>query len=323
MHRTKIHRHLVYFPWYKRLLSRLRSIKLNQRRTNLYDTLNIFIEYVSKHALLNKANSVAFSFTLAIFPSIIFIFTLIPYIHSILPAIDANSILNFVSNVMPQAMFNAADETIHDIIRIKRNGLLSFGALLALILATNGMHGLMSTFNSIYKTNEKRGFFRTRLVATGLTLVMSSVLFFSIFLMVIGKLFLGYLSAEGLITADYIIVLLTLLKYSVIIIAFFIAVSIIYYFAPAINDRWHFFSAGAVFSAFACVATSYGFSYYINNFSNYNKFYGSLGMLIALMAWFYLLSLILLIGFVYNASVDKAIDLEKIRKTTSIFEKIE
>ena len=323
MHRKKIHRHLIYFDWYRDLLKRLKSIKLNQRRTNLHDTLNIFMEYVSQHALLNKANAVAFSFTLAIFPSIIFVFTLIPYIHSVLPAIDADSILNFVSNVMPKAMFTAATETIHDIVSIKRNGLLSFGALLALILSTNGMHGLMSTFNSIYKTNEKRGFFRTRLVATSLTLILSSVLFFSIFLMVIGKLFLGYLSNEGLITADYIIVLLMLLKYSVIIIAFFIAISLIYYFAPAINDRWHFFSAGAFFSAFACVATSYGFSFYINNFSNYNKFYGSLGMLIALMAWLYLLSLILLIGFVYNASVDRAIDLEKIRKTTSIFEKTE
>jgi membrane protein len=221
---------------------------------------------------------------------------------------------------MPDAMYMAATETIHDIVSIKRQGLLSFGAFLALVLATNGMHSLMSTFNQIYKTNDRRGFIQTRIVATGLTLVLSSVLFFSIFLMVVGKIFLTYLSTSGFVTDINIIHLLTLLKYSVIIIAFFIAISMIYYFAPAIHDRWTFFSTGAVFSAVACVISSYGFSFYINNFANYNKFYGSLGMLIALMAWLYVLSLILLVGFEYNASVDKAVLSDKIEETTSLFE---
>lgn len=320
MHRKKIHRHLAYYPWYIRLIKRLKSIRINQRRTTLYQTLDIFLINVNEHKLLSKANGVAFSFTLAIFPSIIFVFTLIPYIHQMIPQIDAHSILSFVSNIMPSAMYQAADETIHDIVSIKRQGLLSFGGILALVLATNGMHGLMSTFNQIYKTNEKRGFIRTRIMATGLTLVLSSVLFFSIFLMVVGKIFLNYLSTEQHITEILIIHLLTLLKYGVIIIAFFIAISMIYYFAPAIHDRWTFFSAGAVFSAVACVVSSYGFSYYINNFANYNKFYGSLGMLIALMAWLYVLSLILLVGFEYNASVDRAVLSDKIEETTSIFE---
>lgn len=320
MKRKHVHKHLLYYGWYLAFIRRLKRVRLNQRRTTLYQTLDIFLENTSRNGLLSKANGVAFSFTLAIFPSIIFIFTMIPYIHSVIPHVDTDSIMFFLSNVMPSAMYEAATDTIHDIISNKRQGLLSFGALLALILATNGMHSLMSTFNSIYKTNEKRGFFHTRLIATGLTLVLSSVLFFSIILMVIGKIFLNYLSSEGFITQDYIIYLLTALKYGVIIIAFFIAISMIYYFAPAIHDRWTFFSTGAVFSAFACVASSYGFSFYINNFANYNKLYGSLGMLIALMVWLYMLSLILLVGFEYNASVDRAVISDKIEKTTSIFD---
>lgn len=320
MKRKNLHKHLLYYEWYLKFIRRLQLIKLNKRQTNLYNTLDVFLENASKNGLINKANGVAFSFTLAIFPSIIFIFTLIPYIHSVIPHIDTESIMNFLASVMPSAMYEAADGTIHDIVSNKRQGLLSFGALLALVLATNGMHGLMSTFNRIYKTNEKRGFFRTRIIATGLTLLLSSVLFFSIILMVIGKLALNYLSTEGYITQDYIIYLLTALKYGVIAIAFFIAISMIYYFAPAIHGRWTFFSTGAVFSAVACVATSYAFSFYINNFANYNKFYGSLGMLIALMVWLYLLSLILLVGFEYNASVDRAVVSDKIETTTSIFD---
>lgn len=320
MKRKNIHKHLLYYDWYLKLIRKLQLIKLNKRQTNLYNTLDVFFENAAKHGLLNKANGVAFSFTLAIFPSIIFIFTLIPYIHSVIPHIDTESIMIFLAGVMPKAMYEAATGTIHDIVSNKRQGLLSFGALLALVLATNGMHGLMATFNSIYKTNEKRGFFHTRLIATGLTLVLSSVLFFSIILMVIGKLALTHLSSEGYITQDYIIYLLLGLKYFVIAVAFFIAISTIYYFAPAIHDRWTFFSSGAVFSAVACVATSYAFSFYINNFANYNKFYGSLGMLIALMVWLYMLSLILLVGFEYNASVDRAVVSDKIEVTTSIFD---
>ena len=156
MHRKKIHRHLNYFPWYLNLLRKLKRIKINQRRTTLYHTLEIFFDNVTKNGLLNKANGVAFSFTMAIFPSIIFIFTLIPYIHWIVPRIDSGSIMQFISNVMPEQMYSVANETIQDIVSIKRQGLLSFGGILALILATNGMHSLMATFNSIYKTNEKK-----------------------------------------------------------------------------------------------------------------------------------------------------------------------
>jgi len=320
MNRNKIHRHLAYFRWYVRLMQLLKSIKLNDRRTNLYQTLVLFVDNMNQNQLFHKANGVAFSFTLAIFPAIIFIFTLIPYIHVAFPSMHGEAIIEFLSNVMPDSMFVAATETITDIVSIKREGLLSFGALFALLLATNGMNGLMSAFNSIYKTNEKRGFIRTRIIATWMTLILSFVLFLAIFLLVAGKAFIFDLHAGGLITGQVILTLIFVLKYTIIINAFFGAISLIYYFAPAIHDRWTFFSAGAIMSSFGCVAASFAFSFYINNFGNYNKFYGSLGMLIALMIWLYMLSIILLTGFVYNASVDQAIASNKIEKTTSVFE---
>jgi membrane protein len=279
----------------------------------------IFLDNVTKNDLAIKASGVAFSFTLAIFPSIIFIFTLIPYVHQIFPHVSNESILNMVSSVMPSTMYASAEGTIMDIIQIKRQGLLSFGAILALGLSTNGMHGLMKAFNSIYKQNEKRSVIKTRLISVALTLMMSTVLFFSIFLLVIGKTFLDYLQEAAHITDDFIIYLLFFLKYSIIGISFLVAVSMVYYFAPAIHDRWTFFSSGAIFSAVAIGAVSYGFSVYINNFADYHKFYGSIGIMIALMIWFYLMAYILLLGFEYNASVSRSIDSSKIEKTTSIF----
>ena len=128
------------------------------------------------------------------------------------------------------------------------------------------------------------------------------------------------LENRGYFSHDIILYLLFALKYGIIIGAFFVAISLIYYFAPAIHDRWTFFSAGAILSSFGCVVVSFAFSYYINNFASYNKLYGSLGMLIALMIWLFMLALILLIGFLYNASVDRAVVSDKIEVTTSMFD---
>lgn len=320
MTRESLHNQLMDQSWYARFVKVLKTTRLNRRRTTLYSAIVIFLDSVLDSRLLTMASGVAFSFTLAIFPSIIFIFTLIPYIHSVLPHIDANSIMNFMSNIMPENMFKAASVTIEDIVSTKREGLLSFGVLFALILATNGMHSLMSAFNIIYKTVERRSFLKTRLIATLLTFMMAFVLFSSIFLLVVGKTFLSELSHAGFFGEKYIYYLVIGLKYSIIGVSFFLAISLIYYFAPAIKDRWTFFSAGTIFSAVSCVVVSYGFSFYINHFSTYNKLYGSLGMLIALMIWLYLLSIILLVGFEYNASVDRAVHSDRIEVTTSVFE---
>lgn len=320
MLRHQLHNRLLNFGWYRNIIRKLKRRKLNKHRTNLYSAIATFLDNVSKNDLAIKASGVAFNFTLAIFPGIIFIFTLIPYVHQVFPHVSNQSILNMVSSVMPALMYESAEATIMDIVQIKRQGLLSFGAVLALILSTNGMYGLMNAFNSIYKQDERRGAIQTRLIAVGLTLLLSSVLFFSISLLVIGKTVLDYLQEATHVTQDYLIYALFFLKYTVISFSLLVAISLVYYFAPAIHDKWTFFSSGAIFSALACGLVSYGFSVYINNFANYHKFYGSIGIMIALMFWLYLLSYILLLGFEYNASVSRSIHSSKIEITTSIFD---
>ncbi len=319
-HREQLHNRLMDTRPYRLLIRKMQRTRLNRRRTNLYSTIVVFLDNVVRNGLSIKASGVAFSFTLSIFPTIIFVFTLVPYIHTVYPNISQESILNFISNVMPNSMFTTAEHTIKDIVSNKREGLLSFGAIFALALSTNGMSGLMAAFNSIYKQHEKRGYLHTRIISFGLTLMLAFVLFLSIFLLVIGKAVLVYLSEKAHITDDYIYVGLFIIKYAIIGVAYFLAISTIYYFAPAVHSKWRFFSTGAIFSALASGIVSFGFSYYINNFSLYNKFYGSIGMMIALMIWLYLLALILLIGFEYNASVTRSIDSSKIDKTIGLFE---
>ena len=292
---------------YLDLVSLLKRVRLRKKGVSLHDIIEVFIEKLQNDEIVTRANGVAFNFTLAIFPAIIFIFTLIPYIQiSNLPDLD-QQIMQFLEGWMPAPMYDVASSTIEDIISNRRSGLLSFGFLFSLFLATNGMMSLMKAFNKCYRTVESRSFFQSRFIATSLTFMLAVVLFFAMLLLVIGQQAINFLeSAPWINIESYVFILVLALRFIVLFFIFLVAISSIYYLAPAVHDRWQFFSPGSLTAAFLSLVVTFGFTYYINNFGAYNKFYGSIGVLIALMVWLSLLSVIMLIGFEINASIDKS-----------------
>ncbi len=295
---------------YLRLLEVLKKIYIKKRNISVYDVIIVFIEKVKKDEIFERANSVAFNFTLAIFPAIIFIFTLIPYIPYP-PELDVK-ILRFLQDVMPYSMYDAAASTIEDIVSKPRGGLLSFGFILALYLATNGMSSLMQAFNKCYKTVERRSFLKTRLIATALTFTLAFALFLAVLLLIIGQFFIAALK-DYVFLEDFVVYLIIVLRFVVVFVIFLTGISCIYYLAPAVRDRWRFFSFGSFIATLLSLGVSYGFSFYINNFATYNKLYGSIGALIATMIWLFILSVVLLVGFEINASIDKATKLSRDR----------
>lgn len=224
--------------------------------------------------------------------------------------------MKFMSDVMPDTMYAAASSTILDIVSKHRGGLLTFGFLLAIYLSTNGMVSLMRAFNACYRTVEKRNWFKTRLTATALTLMLSVVLILAVALLIAGQIGLNYVTQHldqlNLHLDQYIIYVFVAIRFIIVFIVFFIAISCIYYFAPAVHYDWRFFSIGSVIATLAILALSYGFSYYITNFGSYNKVYGSIGVLIALMAWVQLVTIILLFGYEINASLHYARKMEAV-----------
>jgi len=292
---------------YLDLVSLLKRVRLRKKGVSLHDIIEVFIEKLQNDEIVTRANGVAFNFTLAIFPAIIFIFTLIPYIQiSNLPDLD-QEIMQFLEGWMPAPMYDVASSTIEDIISNRRGGLLSFGFIFSLFLATNGMMSLMKAFNKCYKTVESRSFFQSRFIATSLTFMLAVVLFFAMLLLVIGQQAINFLQSAPWIDIDgYVFLLVLTLRFIVLFFIFLVAISSIYYLAPAVHDRWKFFSPGSLAAAFLSLVVTFAFTYYINNFGAYNKFYGSIGVLIALMIWLSLLSIIMLIGFEVNASIDKS-----------------
>lgn len=288
------------------MVHRLKEIRIRDGKTSLYKTLIIFIDKVGDNQLFEKSYGVAFNFTLSIFPTIIFLFALIPYISLLYPSLSQVEILAFLKDVMPKSVYNVTEVTIKDTLHIRREGLMSFGVLFALFLATNGVSSLMQTFNMSYKTVEKRAYLKTRFIALFITLILAFALILSIGFLIVGQIILNWLMDYGFIKEDFIYYLIFALKYTVLFIAFYLAIASIYYWGPAIHDKWRFFSLGSFLATLLCVIVSIGFSFYVANFGTYNKLYGSIGAIIALMIWQWLMSFILLLGFEFNASLDRA-----------------
>ncbi len=300
------------------ILTWMKNIRFSSHEdVSLYRIVKRFLHNLQDDDIMDRANGVAFNFILAIFPAIIFLFTLIPYITPYFPEINRESILEFLrslaeSGLMPPNMYEVASTTILDIVSNQRGGLLTLGFLFALILSTNGMLALMRAFNACYKTIENRSAVKTRLIATALTVNMTITILVTILLLVVGQLVIEYLLThfQDLTTFNlnsFQVQLLFILRFIIIFVTFFLAISTIYYFGPAIHYNWRFFSIGSFIATLLCLAVSYGLSYYITNFGTYNRIYGSIGVLIALMVWVQLITVVLLVGYEINASIHDSI----------------
>ncbi len=267
----------------------------------LYTVAAFFFQEIAKESLVNKASSLAYNFLLAIFPGIIFLFTLIPYIF---PRKGQEQLMALISLVLPPNAFSAVESTLEDIIKIPNGGLLSFGFFAALIFATNGIHTLMQAFNKSSLIIESRTWFRQRLVALYLTLLMAFALLLGIGVIIAGEYVFAYLESELSFKASFWVYIVDFARWLTLTLVYFITISMLYRYGPATPKKWSLFSAGSWLATILAVFTFWGFSYYIQNFGDYNKLYGSIGTLIVIMIWLYLNSLIILIGFELNASID-------------------
>jgi len=237
---------------------------------------------------------------LALFPATIFLFTLIPYIpirHF------QDNLLTILQQVMPHDAYNAFYNTIVDVVKKKSGGLFSFGFVTTLFFATNGVARLMQAFNKSSLQDETRSYLRRRWVALVLTVVISLSLLIAVAILIAGHKILIFLQHQFDSKAQAWYIVIALLRWIIVILIFFVTVSLLYRYGPAHKQRWNFLSPGSIFATFLAVLTSIGFTYYINNYSSYN-IYGSIGIFIVLMIWLYLNSVIILIGFELNASIE-------------------
>ena len=266
----------------------------------LYTVAAFFLKEVQKESLLNKASSLAYNFMLAIFPGIIVLFSLIPF----LPNGFQDQLMSIIALILPHKAFDAFESTITEIVKIQNGKLLSFGILFALIFATNGVDSLMMAFNKSSLIMETRSWFRRRLIALILTLVIFLSVIICIGAMTIGEIALNFINDGLKIKGNLTYYAIQFTRWAVLGVLYFMTISILYRYGPSHSKKWRLFSAGSWLATILAFLSIWAFSFYINNFGSYNKIYGSIGTLIVIMIWLYLNSLILLIGFELNASVD-------------------
>jgi membrane protein len=301
----------VFISFRDKLVSALRLIILpGFGSVPLYDVLVFFWKGLFEGSLTLRASAVAFSFFLAIFPFIIFIFTLIPYI----PITNFQaSLFGLFQEIIPKNTFEAVESTIFDIIMRQNTGLLSVSFVLMFIFSTNGISAIIDGFNSTWHNIETKTWLQQRLVAVFLLVALSVLVLLSIILITMGGFLIQWMQLMGWIQSDFTLILLQVVQWLIILLLTFLSVSFLYYYAPARRRTYKFFSPGSILATALLVAGTLVFNYYVANFSQYNALYGSIGTLIIFLMWLYFNAIILLIGFELNASI-KLAKLEKLTK---------
>lgn len=266
----------------------------------IYDVLSFFFKEIQEDSINVRAGSISWNIFLAFFPTIIFIFTLIPYI----PIPDlTGEIKTLFSELLPEYTFQTVWNTIEDIINIPRRGLLSIGFLAALFFASNGTISMIHAFDKRGETFTRRNFLQNRWIAIQLTFFLFFLLLVTILLLIGSQLIVSYFSEVLHFKSGLSFFLLKFFEYVIIFFAFFNTIALIYNLAPNVKMDWHYFSVGATFASIICITTTLLFGWYLNNFSSYNTFYGSIGTVMALMVLIYLNATVLLIGFEINTSI--------------------
>ncbi|MDX1544395.1 MAG: YihY/virulence factor BrkB family protein [Christiangramia sp.] len=268
---------------------------------SLYNLWIIYWGGIIKGTFSTRASSIAFSFFMAIFPFLLFVLNLIPYITFI----DDFQIefLLFMETLLPPNTSEFFGDIFYDIANTPRGGLLSVAFILSIFLMTNGVNAIFTGFEFSYHTRTNRSIPRQYAVAVGVSLILALLLLIS----VIGAVYITYaiddLIQLGIVNANGFSA--GLIKYIGFIIMIYTAVAILYYFGTREARQAKFFSIGALFTTILILITTFFFSLYITNFSSYNELYGSIGALLILMFYIWLNSNMLLLGFELNASLIK------------------
>ncbi len=298
--------------------NRLQGIKLKSG-ASVYLVIKTFLKHIFDPNLNIMASGIAYNFLMSLFPGIIFLFTLIPFLlpyfehplDAIEPDLQQISLIDQLSDMMkevlPTSLYDFTFPIIEDVAGNKRGGLMSVGFFFAFYLSTNAMIAIMDSFNHYYQTRESRNWFQKRAVALGLMLMFALAMLLSVIVFIFGHTILESLENFKFIE-NYVVQLVELFRYLVIGLMFYLIISCIYFFAPAIKKRFSFFSIGSFIATVLIISVSQAFSYYVNNFGNYNKLYGTIGGLVGLMVLFYAMAYIILLGFQINASIYGALE---------------
>jgi len=249
--------------------------------------------------VLGASAELGYYFLLALFPMLIFLTSLIGFI----PDLQA-SIFHELRRLAPSDAMRVVNETMEDVVSKRGGGWLSFGILGTLWAASTGTAALIDTLNRAYEVKETRSYWKIRLIALALTVGLSLVVVLSSAIIMLSDRLPVWLGARlgisgGLLgwwtAVDYLLGLALLA----------LATGTIYRFGPDLKGKCRWITPGSIFAAVAAAIASWLFSLYLRLAPSYSATYGSLGAVVVLMLWLYLIGLVILIGGEINNEIEK------------------
>ncbi len=269
----------------------------------LYDVLVYFIRGFTQVNLIDRAAAVAFYVFLALFPMILFLFTLIPYFP--LQGVTTN-ILEALHDILPPGTYDSVSSTINEIMSIEHGGLMSIGLLLAFYFSTSAVSSFFRGFNMGDKEFGQISFMKMQIYSVLVMIMFVVLLLLSIFLMTLGQRLLPVLFTKIHLYKGITVFLINLIRWLIIIFALIVAMSLLYHFGNPRSKRFKLFTPGSLLFTGLFIVGTILFNFYISNISTYNLLYGSIGGLIIFVIWIYFNCILILIGYELNKSIAKA-----------------
>lgn len=292
----------------KRLLVWLRSsVIVNTIRTlsknlvlpgfdgmSLYDVTKFTLEAFLRSDIATKSAAISFRLFIALFPALILLVSLIPYI----PIEDfQNTLLSSIYKILPNSAESFLSSTIEDLVTKKHTAFLSIGFVLTIYYASNIINSILSTFSSSYQIQAKRNMLKQRVISFGLMILITIMMLLGFALILFSESYLTYVTKDFLYISKAMYFLIQLIKWISVVLLFTVSISTLYNVAFIERKKWKIVSSGASVATIGIILASLGFSYFIDNFSSFNKLYGSIGSLIVFLLWINVSSTILIIGF--------------------------
>jgi membrane protein len=257
---------------------------------------------INDHDLFGRAAQLSYYFLLAVFPLLLFLVTLLGYFADAGSSLR-NKLLVYLATVMPSSAITLVHTTLDEISQARGGGKLSLGILAALWAASNGMGAISETLNVAYGVREGRPWWKVRLVAMFLTILVALFILIALSIVFFGGR-LGERIAGHFSSNDAFAIVWKVLQWPIALFFMLTTFDLIYYFAPNVKrSKLRLGSTGAATAVVLWLLVSFGFRLYLHFFNSYSVTYGSLGALIVLMLWFYFTGLAILIGGEINSEL--------------------
>lgn len=291
----------INIPVVKQLIAISKRIKLpGLEGLTLFDFNNLYASGIVRGTFSPRASSIAYSFFVALFPFLLFILNLIPYIP--IEGFQTRFLI-FIEQHLPPQTADLFYPVIADIAVNPRGGLLSFVIILSILLAANGVNAIFSAFEYSFHVTINRNFFKQYGISLMVSLFLASLLVFTVAVILYGEYIINDLKGRAYLTND--LFWISILQVTVFVVMIYIVIATLYYFGTKEGKISKFFSLGAFVTTLLFMLTTYLFGVYINNFSTYNELYGSLGALLIMLLYIWINSNLLLLGFELNLSLQR------------------